>query len=442
MTDKTPSRGQGGWKQLAKAALRMLLNNWGFKLLALVLAVGLWAGLISQDPTLTREKVFNDVTINVTGSETIKRNGLVVVSDLSSLLQDATLRVDVPQMQYQSAQASYYNARIDLSRITQTGVQEVRVLTTNSTAYGNVTEISPATLQIEVEEYITRYRIPVAVDTVGTVPDGYYATTPSLDPPLVAVSGPRSLVEKVVRAEAVLDLSALPEREGLVRTALPFRLLDEQGNAVESSLLEVTSESVLVDSVVVEQTLYSIRTLDLSDVGLISGKPANGYEIKSVAITPEQVTAAGRAINLDALDTLYPDSSVSVEGASQSFNQQVKVRKPSELVYLSSDSITVAVEIGPVIRERTFEDVRVTVTGVENGTKADLSVKNADVTITGAQLWVEALKANALSLVCDASGLAEGTYQLPVICQVAGSDGQTFSVEVVPETIAVTIGSK
>ena len=274
MTDKTPSRGQGGWKQLAMAALRMLLNNWGFKLLALLLAVGLWAGLISQDPTLTREKVFNDVTINVTGNETIKRNGLIVVSDLSSLLQNATLRVDVPQMQYQSAQASYYNARIDLSRLTQTGAQEVRVLTTNSTAYGNVTEINPATLQIEVEEYITRYRIPVAVDTVGTVPDGYYATTPSLDPPLVAVSGPRSLVEKVVRAEAVLDLSALPEREGLVRTAIPFRLLDEQGNAVESSLLEVTSESVLVDSVVVEQTLYSFRALDLSDVGLISAPTA------------------------------------------------------------------------------------------------------------------------------------------------------------------------
>ena len=442
MTDKTPSRGQGGWKQLAKAALRMLLNNWGFKLLALLLAVGLWAGLISQDPSLTREKVFSDVTINVTGNDTIKRNGLIVVSDLSSLLQNATLRVDVPQMQYQNAQSGYYNARIDLSRITQTGVQEVRVLTTNSTAYGSVSEISPATLEIEVEEYITRYRIPVTVDTVGTVPDGYYATNPSLDPPLVAVSGPRSLVDRVVRAEAVLDLSTLPTREGLVRSAIPFRLLDEQGNAVESSLLEVTSESVLMDSVVVEQTLYSIRTMLLSDVGLITGTPANGYEIKSIAITPEQVTAAGRESNLAVLDTLYPDSSVSVEGASQSFNQQVKVRKPSELVYLSSDSITVAVEIGPVIRERTFEDVRVTVSGVENGLRADPSVKNADVTITGAQLWVETLKANALTLVCDASGLAEGTYQLPVICQVEGSDGQTFSVEVVPETIAVTISSK
>ncbi|MGN0970742.1 MAG: YbbR-like domain-containing protein, partial [Aristaeellaceae bacterium] len=204
---------------------------------------------------------------------------------------------------------------------------------------------------------------------------------------------------------------------------------------------EVTSESVLVDSVVVEKNLYSVRTIDLSDVGLITGTPANGYEIKSVSITPEQVTAAGREANLAALDTLYPDSSVSVEGASQSFNQQVKVRKPSELVYLSSDSVTVAVEIGPVIREKTFENVKVTVDGVESGLRAGMEAKTANVTITGPQLWVEALKANSLTLVCDASGLTEGTYQLPVICQVAGSEGQTFSVEVVPETMAVTISS-
>ncbi|MGN0779357.1 MAG: YbbR-like domain-containing protein [Aristaeellaceae bacterium] len=442
MMDQKPSREQGGWKELALAVLRVATHNWGFKLLALVLATALWAGLISQDPTLTREKIFTDVTLNVTGSETIKRNGLMVVSDLNSLLQGATLKADVPQMQYQNAQASYYNARIDLSRITQTGVQEVRVLTSNSTAYGSVSEVSPATVSIEVEEYITRYRIPVRVDTVGTVPVGYYATLPTLDPPLVTVSGPRSLVEKVACAEVVLDQSTLPEREGEIRTAVPFRLLDEQGNPVESTLLEVIGQSVLLDSVVVEQTMYSTRTIALSDLGLVSGTPAAGYEVKSVAITPEQVTAAGDEDALAVLDTLYPEGSVSVEGASQSFQQQVKVRKPSELVNLSSDSITVAVEIGPVIRSRIFTNVKISVTGVEDGQRAATDIRNVDVTITGAQLWVAALKSNALTLVCDASGLAEGTYQLPVICQVADSEGQTFSVEVAPETVTVTITDK
>ena len=36
----------------------ILLENWGTKLLAIFIAVALWAGLITQDPALTREKVF------------------------------------------------------------------------------------------------------------------------------------------------------------------------------------------------------------------------------------------------------------------------------------------------------------------------------------------------------------------------------------------------
>ena len=113
--------------------------------------------------------------------------------------------------------------RIDLSRIRETGVQQVKVQSTSSSTWGSVTEIYPETVEIEVEEYITRYRIPVSIVTTGEAPAGYYAATPSLDPPLVAVSGPRSLVEKIARAEATLELNTLPAREGLVRTlrALP-----------------------------------------------------------------------------------------------------------------------------------------------------------------------------------------------------------------------------
>ena len=95
-----------------------------------------------------------------------------------------------------------------------------------------------------------------------------------------------------------------------------------------------------------------------------------------------------------------------------------------------------------IYRSNLLAVTSVTVSGVENGLRASMEAKTASAVITGPQLWVEALKANSLNLVCDASGLAEGTYQLPIICQVAGSEGQTFSVEVVPETMAVTISGK
>ncbi|MBQ7305604.1 MAG: hypothetical protein IJW85_05290, partial [Clostridia bacterium] len=337
------------WKTILLTLWQMLSKNWGFKLLALLVAIALWAGLITQDPSLTREKIFNDVTISVTGSETIKRNGMIVTSDLDELLQGAQLQVDVPQMQYSNANASTFNARIDLSRVNTTGVQEIKVLTTNSVAYGTVRQVIPSTLEIEVDEYVTRYRIPMNVNIIGEAPAGYYAGTAQPDPPMVAVSGPKTLVEQIVRAEAVLDLSSLPAREGTMRVASAFYLLDEQGNAVESDLLSVTSESVLLDSVVVELTMYATKEMDISGLSMIKGEPEEGYEVKSVSYTPTVIRAAGRSINLDLLDTLYASSAVDVTGKTASLQQQVRVRRPTELIYLSADTVTVEVEIGPII---------------------------------------------------------------------------------------------
>jgi len=428
-------------KEILRAIVHILLKNWGFKLLALLLAVVLWSGLITQDPNLTREKVFSDVSISVTGTESIKRNGFIVVSDLKETLGEAFLRVDVPQMQYQNAQASTFNVRIDLSRITETGLQDVRVLTSNSSIYGSVSEVQPSTVQLEVEEYVTRYRIPANIATVGKAPEGYYAGTASIDPPIVTVSGPRSLVEKITRAEAVLDLSKLPAREGLLRTALTFQLLDEEGKAIESDLLEVTSQSVLVDSLVVEQYMYATKSMQVADIGLVSGKPEDGYEIKSVSYMPETVTAAARSMNLDALDTLYTNSSVDVTGRRETFQAQVRVRRPSELIYLSADTITVTVEIGPVIGNRVFEQ-QVQVTGLADNLRADLSQRKAAVTVSGPVLWLQELKNNSVRLTVDAAGLEAGSHELMLNCQVEGPDDEVFTVEMNPETITVNIVEK
>ena len=144
---KEPSR-------LLKAVVRagqVILGNWPTKLLALVLAIALWAGLITQDPSLTRERTFRDVTVSINGSDTLRRNGLTVTSDLNALLDDVSVTVDVPQMQYNNATAANFNIRVDLSRIRESGEQEIAILTTNSSTYGKVTEVSPATVKVMVE---------------------------------------------------------------------------------------------------------------------------------------------------------------------------------------------------------------------------------------------------------------------------------------------------
>ena len=89
--------------------------------------------------------MFTDVSISVTGADSLRRNSqLIVVSGLEEEALTARMSVDVPQREYNSVYASYYNPRVDLTRVTSPGEQELRVLTTSTTTYGTVTGISPA----------------------------------------------------------------------------------------------------------------------------------------------------------------------------------------------------------------------------------------------------------------------------------------------------------
>lgn len=417
----------------------MLLDNWGMKLLALLIAIALWAGLITQDPTLLREKSFNHVSVNIIGTETLKRNGYIVLENLDNVLNDVTVRVNVPQGNYSAAQASNYSVRVDLSRIRDTGKQEIKILSTNSTTYGTVTEIAPSSVKLTVDEYVTRYRIPVTVVPQGEPPEGFYATEPSTDPPMVAVSGPKTLVQRIVSAQVVAEQSTLPAKEGAVRRALPFTLVGETGEVIESDMLEVTSESVLMDSIVVEQRMYTKRTVKLSDLGLVIGQPAEGYEIKGVYITPASVTIAGRASAITEMNILYAESSVNVKGQTESVTKSLPVRQPSSIKYSSTDQVSVAVEIGPIITSRAYE-ATVKLQGLPASLREVGGLRTAIVHLTGAQPWLNSFGSNSVSLTCDLSSITEpGTYTLPLACTVANSEGQSYTIEINPPSVVVTV---
>ena len=441
-TEKTNSS-PGRFRIFLHSLGRLITSNWGYKLFSILLAVALWAGLITQDPTLTREKSMPDGNVTILGGETLLRSGYIVTEGLEEV-PTVTIRAEIPQGQYQAAQASNYNPRVDLSRINTTGEQEIRISTTNSTTYGTVLEVSPSTLTVTVDEYITRYRIPVRVETVGETPEGWYSTAPTVEPSVLAVSGPRTLVERIVRAEAALDLTTLPAQEGTVRTAVSFRLVDRAGEEISKDSFLITSQSVLMDSVVLEQSMLPMKTLNLSTVGLVSGTPAEGYEIKSITITPSSVNAAGPEEVLEQLDSIYADATVDVTDLTSSINRQIRVRKPSELNYLSQDTVTVAVEIGPILSSRTFRGLRIEPVGVGDGLTATLEPRTAEADIEGDLLWVVKLRASDFHLRVDLTGVEAGEHELPVVCELANENSSVsaWNATVTPATVRVTVQAK
>lgn len=99
-----------------------------------------------------------------------------------------------------------------------------------------------------------------------------------------------------------------------MRTALPMRFVNADGDPVESDLLEVTSADVVLRTITVEQDLYPTRTVSLSSEGLTEGKPADGYRVAGVTVTPSTVVVAGPQSTLDLLEDLSISDPVDITG--------------------------------------------------------------------------------------------------------------------------------
>ena len=419
----------------------LFTRNWALKLLCLVLAVALWAGLISQDESLTREKIFTDATITVNGEDNLLRNsGFVVISGLEAENLTVRLRVNVPQGQYASATVSNYNPRIDLTRITGAGEQQVKVLTTSTTTYGTVTSVSPETITVVVDEYVTNYRIPVVVNVSGSYPTGWSGTTPSSDVNYVAVSGPKTLVEQVSRVQVEYSLETLSYKYGTQRTALSFAFLDAEGNPVESDLLQASTNNVTLRSLVVSQTLYPLTLLTLDTSALWTGTPAEGYQVTGVEISPQTIQVGGSQEAVELVGSLFTDSPVDVTGAKATFSQNVKIRKPSDLNYLSTDTVTVTVTLEPILGTKTFTGVKINLIGSTG--KTSLSPKTCTLDVVGPVNELSGLKSGKLSVYADVSGLEAGTYDITLYAVAEGYENGLFTFTMHPEETSVTIAEK
>lgn len=446
-----PKKAERGLRPSLRTALkkapgrlwRLLSHNWPWKLLSLFLALCLWAGLITQDASLTRERVFNDVPVSVTGGEALRRSsGLIVLSGLDDDALNVRMRVDVPQREYGNVTPNSYNPRVDLTRITAPGEQTLKINTTSTITYGSVRSVSPDTVTVLVDEYVTNYRVPVSVLITGDYPNGYYGATPSVDPSFVAISGPRSLVDQIAQVYVDFDVSHLSGRPGMVRTALPMRFVNAAGEPIASDLLEVSSAGVILRTVMLEQTLYPIRTIPLADTALVVGQPADGYRVERVTLSPAVLTAAGDAAALNAVNRLFIDNAVDVTGLSKSFTANVRARKPAELAYVSAETVTVSVEIVPNIVSRTFDGVKVFARGASGALNTALGRKTLSLVLQGPELALQALRGADVTAFVDVADLAAGAYELPVQLHTEGANAEDFTFTASPATVTVTLTEK
>lgn len=432
---RKPDAPRGPFRGMRDFVSRVLQSRRFLLLLSVLMAVLTWSALVASDGTLTREKVFQNVSVSITGESTLKSRGYIVMDDIEALVPGVKMTVEVAQSNYNRVSGTSYNPHFDLAKVEGVGENEIPI-SFSSQLYGPVVECDPSCIVVNVERYMTR-RVPVVIELAGETSPEIYLDSYKTDPTMLSVSGPQSLVTSVSRAVAKLDLTALSAERMSDRTALVVELQASDGTPVVSDKLEVTNQLVITDSVIVDTELVPAREIPLKLEELVAGKPAEGYELAGVEVEQTALRIAARQEILDGIEFLMTDQPLDITDAAEDVSGFVKLKRVSGIENTLPGEIAVTASIREQTVERTLRRVPIEIDALTAGLHAQISSSEVTVQLTGGYHFINGLEKQDVRLFVDAGGLEPGEHILPV--QIHLDNAEAFACALSAPEVILTI---
>ena len=402
--------------------LNWLRKNTGIFLLAFVLAVSVWvSAVIAADPDETRPFP-TPVAIEIIGQDP----GLVITNTYTRQIE---VVLQAPQSVWSQLTSGDNSVRavVDISNLSvgkhqvpiqvQVAIQPVRIMST-----------SLASLELVFEKLLTQTRL-VEIDITGTPAVGYEAQEAQLSSEEVIVSGPESIVQRVTKIGAALDISAA--RLDVV-AELDLLALDENNQPVVGISLSPAKIQVTVP---VEQK-GGYRDLVVKVV--VSGRVATGYRLTSILVNPPVVTVFSSDVELiNSLPGYVETSQLDLTGVSVDIETHLILDLPEGVSLLGDQNVLVQVGISAIEGSQTFIGLPVTVNGLGAGLIATVSPLDVDLYLSGPLPVLDSLLITDLLISVDATSLTAGTYQLTPIVTITLTGIRVETIQ--PGTVEVII---
>lgn len=284
----------------------------------------------------------------------------------------------------------------------------------------------PARVRVRLEE-IQERTVPVRVNVTGQVPAGYQMGTPRSEPPRVTVAGPSSQVRNA--QEAVADINV--ERTTVsVNGAFTPRVVDARGNELRE--LTIRPQSITVGVPITQQAQFK-------EVGVrpnIVGRPAAGYLLEPVEVTPATVTLVGETAVLEAASFVETEP-IDISGLNTSIVRRAGLVPPANTLLLQTgQTVSITLRASPLNISQTLR-VPLTVINIPRGLVLARQPEPVDVVISGPAPTLSNLTARDFRVNVSVAGLGAGSHQ--VAAQVENlPQGMTLE-RIMPQTPAVEL---
>lgn len=302
-----------------KKMMKHLANNPSLKILSVAIAVVLWLVVVNYDnPEVTQP--FR-IPVDVVGEETLA--SMEMVYDIVDNSNVATIYATGKRKMMDELHASDFKAVADLSQIdfyddAQVKLVPINVSVSNRRYQDEVKISSQATVNMKVtlEELSTMQKY-VGGTTSGEPAEGYAIGNIDVSPNLINISGPQSLVSRVSRIGASVNVDGLTED---VRVSVTPVLYDDNGEIVESSQIKLSQ-----DKVTVEVQILGTKTVPV-ECGT-TGTPMEGYRfIAPLEYAPDTVTIKGKTSDLNNIQRItIPKEAIDLEGVSRDVESSIDI---------------------------------------------------------------------------------------------------------------------
>lgn len=384
-------------------------NNLGLKILAVVFAIFLWWTVVNIDDPVDSKTFTVDVT--VTNPEVITNAGksYQIVDDTKNI----TVTVKARRKVLDEIRKANIVATADLREMQDTSVP-IRVTINGFEGSYEDVSTNPRNIQVKVEN-TQKKTFPITTVASGTPRDGYVVGSMTASPKTVDISGPESLVSKISKVVAKVDVSELAAD---TNAQVKLVYYDAADNVIDQTLL---TSNVDKNGVSVSVTIWRTKELTLKfDTSGID--PAAGYVFDGIEVEPQVIEVAGSPEILRGLSELAIDKKAlekSGMAASEEVVVNIKEYLPEGISLVDTDAANVVVQI--ILEKAGTKSLRLPTGSIEilNASEelqlAYDEILEVELTFSGRSEDLEKLSNETITASIDlAEYTEEGTYTVPV----------------------------
>lgn len=402
-------------------------RNWGLKIASILFAAALWVVVTNVNDPVVSMKV-SDVPVIIKNANLITDSGQIYeVLDDTDVID--TVTITAARSVIDSLDASNIIAIADMNDLTNLDTIGIKLSTNKYNEKLESIKGNIDCVRLNIEDKKTK-SLPIRTSTTGEVKSGYIVGDVIAEQNLVKVSGPESVISRISKAQAEVDVSGFTNNIG---TDSEIKFYDEDGKEVKSPSIEKSITKVRVNVAILETKTVPIEFAT-------SGEPASGYVTSGeISSTRNMVLIAGRSSviqNISAVE--IPEEAIDITDADSDVTVLIDLKKylPDGVILAEQDfkgriNVTIAIE-SIAEKEMTISANRIEVRGVPDGFTWEfqeeteyiirLTGRNADLLVTQETDLKPYVDVQKWMRENEVEELSKGTIEVPMEVSLSNRD--------------------